>query len=194
MGALYLLTIDVVVAILLWPGIVSAAPDGYRIGHRAPMAIALWLAGSALTLATLGVDWPLVASSHLVLAAIALATCAVALLCRRQFVEPLDAIAASLTVCCALGFGIFAIGRFAGAMPIDLLDVLLLTNPFVAVTSAAKIDLFRTELLYRASPLAHLLVAYPAWPHAAGFFVALAAVATGLARTKMRRPPDVVEA
>jgi hypothetical protein len=36
-------------------------------------------------------------------------------------------------------------------------------SPIVSVASAVNVDLLRTDLLYRISPLAHLRFEYPVW-------------------------------
>jgi len=39
----------------------------------------------------------------------------------------------------------------------------LIASPIVSAASAADVDLLRTDLLYRISPLAHGRFDYPAW-------------------------------
>jgi hypothetical protein len=56
-----------------------------------------------------------------------------------------------------------------------LIPALLLVNPFVATASATAFDLLRTDVLYRATPIAQRFFEYPAWHTAAAAYAAGAA-------------------
>jgi hypothetical protein len=64
---------------------------------------------------------------------------------------------------------------------------LLLTNPVVGMASAVNFDLFRTELLYRLTPVGQRAFEYPAWQAVSAVqagFAAACVLATYLVRTK----------
>lgn len=108
------------------------------------------------------VDASTMVQSHAIVWAVALLFTMVGATCASMFSEPLDAAACAMTVALSGAVGIFAASPMLDAIPRWLLDGALILNPFVAVSSAASFDLFRTELLYQLSPLAHRHVDYPA--------------------------------
>lgn len=64
---------------------------------------------------------------------------------------------------------------------------LLLTNPIVGMASAVNFDLFRTDLLYRLTPIGQRAFEYPAWQAVSAVqagFAAACVLATLLIRTK----------
>jgi len=77
--------------------------------------------------------------------------------------DPLDAAACSVGLALLATIGIFAIGPVAAILPTPLVNAALMASPIVSAASAADIDLLRTDLLYRLSPLAHGRFDYPAW-------------------------------
>ena len=60
-------------------------------------------------------------------------------------------------------FGIFAAGPLAANLPTPVVNAALMASPIVSAASAADVDLLRTDLLYRISPLAHGRFDYPSW-------------------------------
>ena len=88
--------------------------------------------------------------------------------------DPLDAAACSVGIAMLAGFGIFAVGPLAANLPTPVVNAALIASPIVSAASAAGVDIFRTDLLYRISPLAHGRFDYPAW------FTPLAAYGTVL--------------
>lgn len=77
--------------------------------------------------------------------------------------DALDAAALSVGVALLAAFGILAAGPLAADLPTPLLNAALIASPIVSAASAADVDLLRTDLLYRISPLAHGRFDYPAW-------------------------------
>jgi hypothetical protein len=77
--------------------------------------------------------------------------------------DPLDAAAYSVGIALLATFGIFAAGPLAADLPTPVLNAALIASPIVSAASAADVDLLRTDLLYRISPLAHGRFDYPAW-------------------------------
>lgn len=114
---------------------------------------------------------------HTTLGAAAIALVAVGAFYRTAFGHVLDAAACALGTAVTVGFGIFVIGPAAIALPAALLDVALVANPLVATAAAADVDLFRGDLLYHLSPIAHRQFDYPAWQSAAGLYFVIAAAA-----------------
>ena len=108
------------------------------------------------------VDASTMVQSHAIVWAAALLFTMVGAACASMFSEPLDGAACALTMTISSAIGIFAAGPVLDAIPRWLLHGALIFNPLVAVSSAASFDVFRTELLYQLSPLAHRHVGYPA--------------------------------
>ena len=77
--------------------------------------------------------------------------------------DPLDAAACSMSIALLAAFSIFAAGPLAANLPTPVVNLALIASPIVSAASAADVDLFRTDLLYRISPLAHGRFDYPAW-------------------------------
>lgn len=121
------------------------------------------LASALITLLTIGgSSLGFVARSHAVMAAVSLALATFGALLATSFDE-LDAAALSLVMALVAGGGVLFAGAWAGAAPRAVVDGLLAASPFVAMASAANIDVLRLDLFYIISPLAHLGVDYPAW-------------------------------
>jgi hypothetical protein len=57
---------------------------------------------------------------------------------------------------------VFAAGPVLDGLPRRVLDAALVANPVVATAAGANLDLFRMNLFYQLSPLAHRQVDYPA--------------------------------
>jgi hypothetical protein len=186
MTAVSLLTADVVIATLICPVTTTLAPTR-RVIALAAAGAALWILSSAATLAAAGLDLRSIGIAHLVLMTAALASAGTGRALRTLFSDPLDAVAIALGASLVASFGVFAMGRVAGELPPHVLDATLAANPLVAVTSAANIDIFRTEMLYRTSPVAHQMFNYPAWQQSAGLFIAIAATAAACAWWSARR-------
>jgi hypothetical protein len=53
------------------------------------------------------------------------------------------------------------------------LQAALTASPFVAVATAAQIDVVRLETFYQISPLAHMRVDYPSWQTVCGWYLAV---------------------
>jgi len=77
--------------------------------------------------------------------------------------DPLDAAALSVGSALVAAFGIFAAGPLAANLPTAVVNAALMASPIVSAASAADVDLLRTDLLYRISPLAHGRFDYPPW-------------------------------
>jgi hypothetical protein len=120
---------------------------------------------------------PRLAASHAALGAAVIGCAALGAAARACFPNELDAAACSLLTVMAAGFGVFVIGPAAIDLPAAALNLALVASPVVAVASAADIDLFRGDLLYHLSPIAHRQFDYPQWYSAAGLYFVVAAAA-----------------
>ncbi len=187
MTPLYLLIADVAAVVLICPVAGVVLQSSRRIAIRSLAGIAAWTLASAALMLRFGIDARSVLEAHAVLATTAVAAAGIGRMSRAVFADPLDATAAALCVCVALSCGIFAIGPLVGKLPTEVLNGTLAANPVVAIASAANIDIFRSELLYRTSPIPHQLFAYPEWRLSAGLFTMVGALCTGLAGLAARR-------
>ena len=120
------------------------------------------------------VSTPLFAA-HVVQGAAALALALTGALAAGWFEEPLDAGALSLVLALAGSLGILVAGALVDRLPGAVVEWAVAANPLLAVSSAAHIDVMRTDTLYQISPLAHVQVPVPGWPAAAALYVAVAA-------------------
>lgn len=187
MTVISLLVVDVVAAVLLAPVVSVIVPRTRRAIGAAVGTAGVWLAASFAFVSTF-IDAPLPAAvtAHVVLASAMAAAAAVGAAWRVACRDSLDALAASLASIVVLTGGVFAAGRFTSEIPVALLNAALAANPLVATTAAARVDLFRTDLLYRVSPLPHVLFEYPDWQRSSTVFTALAALAIVLAVWRRR--------
>ncbi len=142
-----------------------AGATGWPVIASLTASVGMAVLASALVtlLSTGGSSLGFVARSHAVMAAVSLALAAFGALMATAFDDELDAAALSLAVSLLAGGGVLFAGAWAGAAPRAVVDTLLAANPFVAMASAANIDVLRLDLFYIISPLAHLGVDYPAW-------------------------------
>jgi hypothetical protein len=148
-----------------------------QVGRPLATWIALMTATSAVIAFAMRapIDANTVLRSHVILWAAALALATLGAMCAAIFGEPLDAAA------CAIGAALFAAtALFVGGPALDniprwLLDASLVANPIVATAASANIDLFRMDLLYQLSPLAHRHVEYPAATTTFAAYVLIAA-------------------
>ena len=101
--------------------------------------------------------------SHATLAVIGLALAALGGWFGSTLRDPLDAAAFSSSMALVAAVGLFATGPLAADLPTWIVNAALSASPIVSVASAADVDLLRTDLLYRLSPLAHRQFEYPTW-------------------------------
>ena len=101
--------------------------------------------------------------SHATLAVIGLALAALGGWFGSTLRDPLDAAGFSSSTALVAALGLFAAGPLAADLPTGIVNAALAVNPIVASASAADVDLLRTDLLYRISPLAHRRFEYPTW-------------------------------
>jgi hypothetical protein len=141
-----------------------------------PLVVAVLLLAIAMSASTLAVG-RFNASAVCTTAAVALALALVGACCARAVTDPLDAVACSLGGAVIASVGLLVVGPVVDRIPAPILDLALTVNPFIAMTSAGGIDILRTDVLYRISPLAHLHVEYPAWHVAAAWHLLLAVAA-----------------
>lgn len=130
------------------------------------------------------------APPHLTLAAAALALAGVGAWCGRMFRHPLDAVACSLAVSLIATSAILVGGPAVAVAPRPIVAAGLLVSPLVTIAAAAGVDLFRTDVLYQVSPLAHVRLEYPAWQAAAGLYFLVALVCFGGAARVVRSQTD----
>jgi hypothetical protein len=186
MTAVSLLTADVAAAVLTCP-VVAIAASTRRSVAQAVVAAAIWISVSIGLVAGAGLDLRSVLVAHLVLVSAALASAGIGRAMRAVLVDSLDAIALALCLSLGASIGLFAMGRFAAELPPAALNGMLAANPLVATMSAARIDIFHNDLLYRVSPVAHLLFDYPSWQVSTALFVIVASASFAIARWSPRR-------
>ena len=133
-----------------------------------------------------GVSTPLMAA-HAVQGAAALALAFVGALAATWFREPLDAGAFSLAVAVTGSVGILGAGTLVERLPGALVEWAVAGSPLLAISSAAHIDVMRTDTVYQISPLAHVQMPVPPWPAATALYIVVAAAcAVALARVYAR--------
>jgi hypothetical protein len=127
-------------------------------------------------------------SSHAAIAMVALALAGVGALLAAWMSEPLDAAGISVALAVTAGGGVLVAGSWTSSAPAVLVRAAVDGSPFVAMLSAANIDVARMDLFYRISPLAHVGVEYPAWSATCLVYAIVAGVCfAGVAvRSKMR--------
>src|SRR5687767_9059689 len=110
MTAVYLLTADVVAAVLLGPAATVFVQTRTAVAGVI-LAIAGWLAASAAALIWAGLDLQTVVVTHVVLTMVAVTMVGFGAAVRRILKDALDAIAVAACICGALAFGLFAAGN-----------------------------------------------------------------------------------
>jgi hypothetical protein len=147
---------------------VALATRRFRAGLPAAALFAGLLAASAAW--TLITSWGrspdalrAVLISHATLAVTGLALAALGGWFGCTFRDPLDAAALSAGAALVAALGLFAAGPLVADLPTAMVNAALSASPIVATASAADVDLLRTDLLYRISPLAHRRFEYPRW-------------------------------
>ena len=101
--------------------------------------------------------------SHATLAVVGLALAAFGGWLGAVFVDPLDAAAVGVGAALVAALGLVAAGPLGADLPTRVVNAALVASPIVSAASAADVDLLRTDLLYRVSPLAHGRFDYPPW-------------------------------
>ena len=166
---------------------------GWRMMVRATAATA---SSAAIILALRSsIDAPALLKSHAMLWTVTLTFAAMGAACAAMLAEPLDGAATATVVAVLAATALFAAGPALDGLPPRLLDAALVANPVVATAVGANLDLFRMDLFYQLSPLAHRQIDYPA---AAVVLAAYALMAAGMlllaaARLDRRRPTDTIE-
>lgn len=151
--------------------------SAWQLARPLLMRIALMTVTSAVIVFTIRapIDAKTVLLSHLVLWAAAMALATLGAVCAPLFDEPLDAVACAIGIALVVTTPVFVGGPALDSIPRWLVNASLVVNPIVATAASANIDLFRMDLLYRLSPLAHGHVEYPAATTAFAVYVLLAA-------------------
>ena len=140
-----------------------------------------------------GVPAPLV-SAHVVQGAAALALALVGALAATWFKEPLDAAAFSLTLTGIGSVGVLAAGTLVERLPETLVEWAVAGSPLVAISSAAHIDVMRTDTVYQISPLAHVQVPVPGLDGGGGslsLVAAACAVALAAMHARLESEPSL---
>jgi hypothetical protein len=154
--------------------------DALRLIRQLMIAVSLFAIVSGLLTWIWSLSRPdalwFVVTTHLTLTAVALALAAVGAVFGSWLRQPLDAAACSLTLAVAAAVGLLVAGAPVARIPRPVVEWGLTASPFVALTSAAHVDIFRMGLLYQISPLAHLRIDYPEWYVAAAWHLSLALV------------------
>ena len=159
-----------------------------RFAGQLARVVVAFVAASA-TLGYLGGAVP-TGAGHLLKAHLALGTGSLALgalggLCALAFHDSLDAAAVSVGTSVLLAAGLLLGGPSVSDLPRPVVDVALLASPLVTTSAAAGIDILRTDILYRVSPLAHVGTEYSEWYAASTAYLAFTAVC--LATTALLR-------
>lgn len=113
---------------------------------------------------------------HVVMLTAATALAMLGALSGATFHEPLDAAAGAVGIAVIATAGVFVAGPALDNMPDRLLDAVLITNPLVASTASASIDVFRMHPIYQLSPIAHRQFDYPDTTTALTIYAATAAM------------------
>ena len=114
-----------------------------------------------------------VVTSHATLAAVAFGLSAFGAYCAAVWRDTLDAAAFGLIVVLVAAGGVLVAGAGVADAPPRVLQAALTASPFVAVATAAQIDVIRLETFYQISPLAHMRVDYPSWQAVCGWYLAV---------------------
>jgi hypothetical protein len=154
----------------------------WQLGRLLVTRIALMtaLSGGIVLAMRTTLDASTLVSAHAILGAAALAFATLGAACARMFREPLDAAACATGLALLTAFALFAGGPVLDSIPPWFLTAALAVNPIVATATSANIDLFRMDLLYQLSPLAHRHVEYPALITTFGVHVLAAVALLGL--------------
>jgi hypothetical protein len=134
-----------------------------------------------------------VATTHITLAAVALALAGCGALCGTWFREPLDAAGFSVAIAVAAAAGLLVAGAPVAAIPGPVVEWAMAASPLIAITSAARIDIVRTDVLYQISPLAHQRIDYPTWYAACAWNLALAILCFSvMSKLRIRQPEPLI--
>ncbi len=167
---------------------VALATRRCRGGWLAAMLFAITLAISAvLTIASRAWVAEAVRTtliSHATLAVTGFALAALGAWLGSALRDPLDAAALSTGAAIAAALGLLALGPLGADLPTTIVNAALAASPIVANASAANVDVLRTDLLYRISPLAHRRFDYPTWYAALALYGAVLLISVaGTARS-----------
>lgn len=186
-SAAHALLVEAVIVIL------TASLAGIVIpsGRRLLVALGALVGGGAAVIVVIsrGGTLPSVALSQATLGTAAFAMAAIGRFCRAAFEDVLDATACSLVLTVALTFGILVMGPPAGDLPTPVVNLALAASPLVATSSAAHVDVLRSEPLYHLSPIAHRRFEYPQWYSASALYASIAAAGFFAASRARRRAP-----
>jgi hypothetical protein len=125
--------------------------------------------------------------SHATLAVTGFALAALGAWLGSALRDPLDAAALSTGAAIAAALGLFALGPLGADLPTTIVNAALAASPIVANASAANVDLLRTDLLYRISPLAHGRFDYPTWYAALALYGAVLLISLAGTARSLRR-------
>lgn len=181
-----LLLVESLVVVIAAP-IVGVAATSRRQRLAAAAALLCGAAAWVVSAAALDFGAPVAnLQAQVTLAAAALALGSAGAFCASLFRHPLDAAACGVAAALVAGFAAIAAGPLAGDLPLPVLNLALTASPVVAAASAASIDMFRGELLYHLSPIAHRSFDYPAWHASAGLYAACAALLLAARAARVR--------
>jgi hypothetical protein len=135
----------------------------WQLGWRLMVRTAAVTAASAAAALALqsSFDAAALLRSHAMLWTIALAFAAMGAAAAAAIARPLDGAAAAIGAAVMAVTAVFAAGPALDGLPRRVLDGALVANPVVATAAGANLDLFRMNLFYQLSPLAHRQVDYP---------------------------------
>jgi hypothetical protein len=182
---------DAVVAALLL-AVVLAPLAGVILGRTALFISLAAFVATSLTLALAasrhdGVPWMLPVRGHLALACVSAALAAVGALLAVWCRESLDAAGAAVALSVVAATAVLVTGPATADWTESTIDAALLANPLIAATAASDIDLLRSDLLYRLSPISHRRFTYPAWQATTAAYGLFAASCLSLAIVRTRQ-------
>jgi hypothetical protein len=168
----------------------SSVSGASAAAWRLAAGAALFAITSAiLALTVFGGRIELVAASHATLWVATVTLTALGAFFASACTDPLDAAAAAVGASVVMAASVFVLGSVIAEAPTGAIDIALLASPIVSIASAANLDIFRSDVLYRLSPIAHISVNYPPWQAAFEWYalVALACFLATAVNLKKRR-------
>jgi hypothetical protein len=153
------------------------------------LAAAAFACTSAMGLVAGEASSTVLLGAHLVQGAAALALALGGAVLACWFRHPLDAAGLSVALTGLGSFGLLAGGILVERLPRTLVEWALGASPLVAVATAGRIDVLRTDLVYQISSLAHVQTQLPSWPVVLATYLSIAA-ACALVLVRLSSEPN----
>lgn len=156
-------------------------------GRQAPAPMGAFVAGSWLLVTLISTQharmW---IPAHVLAVIVAGAVIAAHACLARLLPQRLDGAGATLMLSAVLLGGVLVLGPALPSTPAWVINLVLRLNPVIVVTTAAGIDLLRTDGFYRALPVAHWAFDYPSTGASLALFGVAAALLTAANRVLAR--------